>query len=244
MSKKATFLMCSPRGEKSASYSLGSYVTNLLEGKGITVRSFQTYGILKDSEKTEEMISSINESEIILLSSPLYIDSAPYMTIKMMDIVTAAKQEGKIDDKKRLLLAISCAGYLEYYHNNVALNIYEQFVKKNDFIWAGGFPIGGAGTYAMYSIPSLLEQLALLPEDDPRNEIYGKPARLLDSVIKLAVEKLSKGEIVPKEELQKLESVSIPLETYVEGGNKSWIDWASKIGTVEKLRDKPYEFKK
>jgi len=39
----------------------------------------------------------------------------------------------------------------------------------------------------------------------------------------------------------KLEYVSMPLEAYVEGGNKNWIDWAEKIGTVEKLRDKPYE---
>ncbi len=243
MTKHATFLMCSPRGEKSASYSLGNYVSSLLEDRGITVKSFHTYKTLKNSEKIEEMIASINESSIIILSSPLYIDSAPYMTIKLMDTVSTAKQEGKINDDKRLLLAISCAGYLEYYHNNIALKIYKQFAKKNDFTWAGGFPIGAAGTFAMHTVPGLLEQVAQLPEDDVRYQIYGKPTKILDSAFKTAVEKISNGEVIPKEELLKLEVVVMPLGSYIEGGNKNWIDWAEKIGTVEKLRDKPYEKK-
>jgi hypothetical protein len=189
------------------------------------------------------MIKSVNDSDIIVLSSPLYIDSAPTNTIKIMNIITQAVQEEKIGKKNRLLLAISCAGYLEYYHNNIALQIYEQFAKTNGFTWAGGLPIGAAGTYAMNTITSFLEQLAQLPEDDPRYEIYVKPTRILDSVIKSAVEYLSQGKVVPKDELQKLEFVAMPLESYVEGGNKNWINWAEKIGTVEKLRDKPYEIK-
>ena len=36
----------------------------------------------------------------------------------------------------------------------------------------------------------------------------------------------------------------MPLEAYVEGGNKNWISWAEELGTVGKLRDKPYEKKK
>jgi len=243
MADQATFLMCSPRGDESASYSLGSYVTSLLEEKGFNINEYHIYKTLRNQTKIDEMIKSVNDSDIIVLSSPLYIDSAPTNTIKIMDIITQAVQEEKIGKKKRLLLAISCAGYLEYYHNNTALQIYEQFAKTNDFTWAGGLPIGAAGTYALHSVTSLLEQLAPLPEDDPRQEIYGKPTRILDSVIKSAVETLSQGKIVPKEELQKLEFVAMPLESYVEGGNKNWIGWAERIGTVEKLRDKPYEKK-
>lgn len=243
MTKRATFLMCSPRGDKSASYSLGSYVTGLLEEKGITINEYHIYKTLRDQTRIDEMIKSFNDSDIIVLSSPLYIDSAPTNTIKLMDIITQAVQEEKIGKKKRLLLAISCAGYLEYYHNNTAMQIYKQFAKTNGFSWAGGLPIGAAGTYALHSVTSLLEQLAPLPEDDPRQEIYGKPTRILDSVIKSAVENLSQGKIVPKEELKKLEFIAIPLEAYVEGGNKNWISWAEELGTVDKLRDKPYEIK-
>ncbi|MCG3222187.1 MAG: hypothetical protein H7641_12485, partial [Candidatus Heimdallarchaeota archaeon] len=70
MNKQVTFLMCSPRGDKSASHSLGSYVTNLLEEKGISQQSFRIYQTLKDVKKIDEMIESINESDIIVLSSP------------------------------------------------------------------------------------------------------------------------------------------------------------------------------
>lgn len=243
MADQVIFLMCSPRGEESASYSLGSYVTSLLEEKGININEYHIYKTLRNQTKIDEMIKSVNDSDIIVLSSPLYIDSAPTNTIKIMNIITRAVQEEKIGKKKRLLLAISCAGYLEYYHNNIVLQIYEQFAKTNGFTWAGGLPIGAAGTYAMNTITSFLDQLAQLPENDPRYEIYVKPTRILDSVIKSAVEYLSQGKVVPKDELQKLEFVAMPLESYVEGGNKNWINWAEKIGTVEKLRDKPYEIK-
>ncbi|MCE7743303.1 MAG: hypothetical protein GOP50_12705 [Candidatus Heimdallarchaeota archaeon] len=241
MIKQATFLMCSPRGEKSGSYSLGNYFSSLIEEKGITVKSFHIYKTLRKNEKVDEMIESINESDIILLSTPLYIDSAPHMTIRLMDAITDAKNEGKIEDKNRLFLAILCAGFLEYYHNNLAIKMYKQFAKRNNFTWAGGFPIGAAGTYAHHTIPDLIEQLSQLPEDDVRSQIYGKPVKILDSVMKAAVEYVIKGEIIPKEELQKLEYVSMPLENYVTGGNQSWINWAESIGTAEKLRDKPYE---
>jgi len=59
--------------------------------------------------------------------------------------------------------------------------------------------------------------------------------------MKVAAEKLYQGKIIPEVELKKLEFVSIPLESYVEGGNKQWVDAAKNLGTENKLRDKPYE---
>ena len=241
MNKQLTFLMCSPRGEKSASHSIGSYVTSLFEEKGVSVKSFSVYKTLKKQEEIEKMITSIDDSEIILISSPLYIDQAPYMTIRTMNIITDSVQQGKISKKERLLFAVSNAGFLEFYHNNTVLKIYEQFAKENDIIWAGGLPIGAAGTYATYPIPEFLKMLEQLPEDDHRHEIYTKPTKILDSVMRTSVNHLSGGEIVPKEELQKLEFIPMPLEAYVEGAKKGWIGAAEELGTTNKLRDKPYE---
>ncbi|MHA1953540.1 MAG: hypothetical protein ACXAAM_02205 [Candidatus Heimdallarchaeaceae archaeon] len=244
MAKQVTFLMCSPRAEKSASHSLGSYVTSLLEEKGISQKSFRIYQTLKDAKKIDTMIESINDSEIIVLSSPLYIDTAPHMTIKLMDFITEKNKEGKIGKKDRLLFAISNAGYLEYYHNNIALKVYEQFAKQNGFTWAGGLPIGAAGTYALYPIPEFLKMLEPLPDEDSRKEIYEKPTKIIDSVIKAAVDYLSKGEKVPNSELNKMEFIPMPLQAYAEGGNKNWIQAAESSGAKDKLRDKPYELEK
>jgi len=241
MSKQAVFLMCSPRGEKSASYSLGNYFSSLLDEQGISVKSFQSYKVLRKSELVEEMIKAIDESDYILLSTPLYVDQAPYMTLKLMNVITAAIKEEKIRKKRKLIIAISCAGYLEFYHNSLALKIYEQFAKENNFIWCGGFPIGAAGTYASYSIPQILEMVAALPEDDYRQFFYGKPTKVLDAVFHKAVTSLMEGKKIPSEELEKLEFVPIPLEAYANGGNKGWIEWAEQLGTTDKLRDKPYE---
>ena len=126
MSKQAVFLMCSPRGEKSASYSLGNYFSSLLEEQGISVKNFHSYKVLRKSELIDKMIKAIDESDYILISTPLYVDQAPYMTLKLMNVITAATQEEKIRKKGKLIIAISCAGYLEFYHNSLALKIYEQ----------------------------------------------------------------------------------------------------------------------
>ncbi len=241
MNKQLTFLMCSPRGDKSASHSIGSYLVSLFEEKEIIVKTFGVYKTLKNQEKTEEMIKSIDDSDIVLISSPLYIDQAPYMTIKLMDIISEVFQQGKLSNKTRHLFAISNAGFLEYYHNSLVLKIYEQFAKKNDLIWAGGLPIGAAGTYATYPIPEFLKMMEQLPEDDYRQEIYNKPTKILDSVIRSSVKHLSKGEIVPKDDLQKLEFIPMPLESYVKGANSTWPEAAKQFGAEDKLRDKPYE---
>lgn len=241
MGKRLTFLMCSPRGDKSASHAIGSYLVSLFEENDIAAKTFDVYKTLRKQERIEEMIKSIDECDIILLSSPLYIDQAPYMTIKLMDTISEAFQEEKISEKNRHLFAISNAGFLEYYHNILALKIYEQFAKKNGLIWAGGLPIGAAGTYATYPIPEFLKMLEQLPEEDPRNEIYTKPTKILDSVIRLSVDHVSRGEIVPKDELKKLEFIPMPLESYVSGANKIWPQAAEQHGAQDKLRDKPYE---
>ncbi|OLS30437.1 MAG: hypothetical protein HeimAB125_19260 [Candidatus Heimdallarchaeota archaeon AB_125] len=192
-------------------------------------------------ELIEEMLSSINKSEIILLSTPLYIDCAPANTIRLMDIISEAVKNGKVTEKKRYLLAIACAGFLEYYHNLLALKMYEQFAKLNGFIWAGGLPIGAAGTYTLYGVTGLIEKIAPLPEEDIRHKIYAEPAKILVEVINAAAENISSGKTIPKEELKKLEVLSMPLEMYINGGNQNWIDWAKRIETEDKLRDKPYE---
>ena len=241
MGKQLTFLMCSPRGDKSASHAIGSYLVSLFEENNIVVKTFEIYKTLRKKEKIDEMCKSIDECDIILLSSPLYIDQAPYMTIKLMDIISETFQEGKLSEKNRHLFAISNAGFLEYYHNSMALRIYEQFAKENDLIWAGGLPIGAAGTYATYPIPEFLKMLEQLPEDDPRQEIYNKTTKILDSVIKSSVGHLSRGEIVPNDVLKKLEFIPMPLESYVNGGNKTWPQAAEQHGAQDKLRDKPYE---
>ena len=243
VSKQVTILMCSPRMEKSASHSFAQEFTKRFEEEKFSVNQFQIYNALKEEDRIIKMIEFVDKSDILIISSPLYIDSPPYMTIRLMEQITRNNQEEKISKKKRLLFAISNAGYLEYYHNMTALRIYEQFAKKNGFTWSGGLPIGAAGTYVAYPIAELLKMKDTLPEDDWRKEYYVKPAVILDEIIQTSVNYLSKGEVVPKEDLERWYFVSMPLEAYAEGGNKNWIGWAEQLGTVDKLRDKPYEKK-
>ena len=241
MSKQVTFLMCSPRGENSASHSLGSYMVSLLEAKEISSAYFRIYKTLNYEEKIAEMITAIDQSDIIIISSPLYIDSAPSKTIELMSCINEASKLGKFSQKKRLLFAISCGGFPEYYHNNIALRIYQQFALESEFEWAGGLPIGGAMTYAQHPMSTMIQHVRSLPENDPRQYSYGKATMLLNSVMTASVDYLSKSEVVPPLELQKLEKVMVPLQAFIQGGNGYWHELASKNGVLDKIRDKPYE---
>ena len=139
------------------------------------------------------MISAIDQSDIIILSSPLYIDSAPSKTIELMTYINEASNLEKISKKKRLLFAISCGGFPEYYHNSLVLKMYKQFALESGFVWAGGLPIGGAMTYAQHSMSTMIKHVKTLPENDPRQYSYGKATMLLDSVMTATVQYLSKG---------------------------------------------------
>ena len=240
-SKSAVLLMCSPRGKKSSSYSLGSYFISLLEEKGYSVKIFQVYQTLKDNNQVSEMITAVSSCKIIILSTPLYIDSAPYMTTKLMELITEKVQTGEIKVNDQLLFAISSAGFLEYYHNKVALQIYEQFAKANNIRWAGGLPIGGAGIFATNYLPDFHAKLSSAPELDYINKKIYEIVNTLNKLILASVDYLSNEKAVPREELKKIEFVPFDLHEYVPFANNSWIQWAEQINTKDKLRDKPYQ---
>jgi len=224
-----------------SSYSVGTYISNLLEEKGFSSRTFQIYDTLKNDHEIDVMVDAINICRIVLLTSPLYIYGPPYMTNKLMEMIAEKVSNGEIKSENKIFVATSSAGFVEYYHNDTAISIYEQFSRKVGFKWAGGIPIGYAGLYANISISKRIKQLESIPEI---SEIYKEMlnlAKVLKNVIHEAVPYLVQGEVVPSKILDKIMYVPECIDKFGEFGNNIWYQRAEQLGTKERIKDKPYE---
>ncbi len=137
---KVLLLIGSPRGKKSTSFSFGKYLENQLQNKGLETSTLIVRSQLSSEEKTSQMLNEINDSNVIILTAPLYDDCQPYIVIKLMELIAAKKMnlEGK-----RFIPIINC-GLNETIHiTAVAIPIYHKFAKTVGLHWAGSLAIAG-----------------------------------------------------------------------------------------------------
>jgi hypothetical protein len=137
---RALLLVGSPRGKKSTSTSLGSYLLNLLEKKGLETEILWINRLLADEEKISQMLDAVERADIIVLTAPLYDDCQPYIVTRTMEAISIRL---KNSENKRFIPIINC-GFPEPEHiTAVAISIYHKFVTSVGFKWAGSLALGG-----------------------------------------------------------------------------------------------------
>ena len=85
--KLALLLIGSPRGKKSTSHSLGSYLLDLLGAKGMETQNMNIQMSLKTEEGKKKLLFLTDRSDIIILAFPLYVDTLPAPVIEMMELI-------------------------------------------------------------------------------------------------------------------------------------------------------------
>ncbi len=100
--------------------------------------------IVNREEKLNELFKMINNTDLIILSFPLYIDCLPAPLIRTMELI---KTERDKSDKKSTpnLIAICNNGFPEPIQNMTALQICRIFSQDCGFAWKGGITVGGGG---------------------------------------------------------------------------------------------------
>lgn len=88
--------------------------------------------------KYDEIIASINESEIIVLAFPLYVDSPPSLTLEFLDYII----DNKIDLSGKLVYSIINCGFRDANQNAIAANIISSWSKKVKAKYNGSLLIG------------------------------------------------------------------------------------------------------
>ncbi|MCK4444047.1 MAG: hypothetical protein KAW09_05855 [Thermoplasmata archaeon] len=220
--KQASLLIGSPRGKGSTSESLGFCLLEQLEMKGIETETVHIQKSLKTMEGQEKMLSAVNNSDIIILAFPLYVDTLPAPVIQTMELILEHRKSGYVSKKSRLV-AIVNSGLPEPNHSHIALANCKIFCTEVGIEWAGGLAIGGGEAIAGRAL----------------GEVKGM-ARKVIKALDFAGETLVKGEPVPKEALELASRPIVPKWLYVFAGTRRWKRKAKKNGASKRMYDTPY----
>ncbi len=92
--------------------------------------------LYKDSFRS--VLKHINNTDTIVFSFPLYVDSPPSKVIEFMEYI---KDNGINIKNKNFYIIVNC-GFLESKHNKIACEIIKNFCLNNSAIYKGCFKIG------------------------------------------------------------------------------------------------------
>jgi len=230
MQKKALLLVGSPRAN-STSEILGTYLLHKLQEKGIETERLQIYPLMKSNEGQEHLLSSVDHSEILILTFPLYVDSLPSLVTKVLEMIWEHRRSLE-KPKKHQFVAISNNGFPEAHQNDTALAICRRFAKETGMEWSGSLGVGGGEAIGFMSKlfgGKPLEKLGFLS----RNEI-----KSLD----LIAESLSTGGTIPQEVTELRTTRPMPRWLYVLVGTLFvWRREAKKNKVWDRIYDRPYQ---
>ena len=165
----ALLLVGSPRGKRSTSTSVGRYLMNSLEQKGIDTEILWINRQVVSDERLDEMLDAVDHADIVILTAPLYDDCQPAIVTKTMEAIAAQQ---KFIEKKRFFPIINCGFPEPEQITAVAISIYHKFAISVGFKWAGSLAIGG-GEILQGSAGKSLDDLG---------KIAGKVKKSLDEI--------------------------------------------------------------
>jgi multimeric flavodoxin WrbA len=218
---QAALLVGSPKGPNSTSNSLGTYLLERLEQKGVTSEKVYISHCLSSDEKRAAMLHLIDNSDLIILVFPLYVDSLHSQAIKTLELI-AEHEKDKPELSKKSFVALANSGFPEAEHNDTALAVCRIFAKQVGFTWAGGLAMGGGGMIA----------------GQPLSEIGGR-ARNQTKALEIAAEALAQGVVIPERAVALMSKLGIPRWMYLWMGNRGWKSEAKRLMDVEKMYSQP-----
>lgn len=218
---RALLLVGSPRTKKSTSSSLGGYLFEQLNARGIETQTIQIYTSLYSQERMRGMFDAIDSADLVVLASPLYVDSLPAPVTTALEKITAHR---KGNGSPIHFAAIMNCGFPGANHNNTALAICSEFARQSGLVWMGGLSLG-AGEGIVHGVPL--------------NKLDGR-AIPIQKALDLAAEALANGYPIPQPARDLLAKPIIPNWMYTLTGTFGWRQAAKQYGTENKLKRQPY----
>jgi hypothetical protein len=215
--QKSLLLVGSPKPDASSSESLGVYLMEELEKRGVTTQTLHVAKAVRNEESVEELRAAATSADLIVLSFPLYVDSLPAPAIRALEVLA----ESPVGPAA--FMAICQSGFPEVDHNEVAVEICRNFAADAGFEWAGSLILAAGGM------------------------IGGQPLRKLQGMMRSAIkaldltaEALAAGRPVPEEAVQLMAKPPIPKFGYRFMANWGWRSQFKKRGRGGSLTDQPY----
>ena len=219
--RRAVLLVGSPRTRRSTSASLGGYLFEQLQARGVETETIQIYTSLNSQTRMDAMYEAIDRADLVVLAFPLYVDTLPAPVTAALEKI-AARRKGQTAPIR--FAAISNCGFPEAHHNQTALAICSEYARQNGFAWMGGLALGG-GEGLVHGVPL--------------NEMDGRAMPLKQS-LNIAAEALANGEPIPQSAQDLLGKPVIPNWMYKLFGGYGWKQSAKQYGVKRELKRQPY----
>jgi len=219
--QKVLLLVGSPKKKQSASYALGTYLLKQLQRDSLLTETLHIYSFVYKKNTLEQLYQSFENSDIIILSIPLYVDSIPSPVIQMMEYVAKKRAENR-EKIQQFMVIINC-GFPEALHNYTAIEICKCFSDECEFNWLGGFPLGGGPIINGRTLTDVGR--------------LGKNARKSLDIIATAI---NSAKTIPLEAKEIMNKSVIPARIYRFMGNIGWKRQAKEFGVKKKIKNRPY----
>jgi multimeric flavodoxin WrbA len=220
--ESALLLVGSPRGHESVSVSITTHLSALLAERGLSVGTERIHAQLKVDPALARLSRSLEAADLVVLSTPLYVDSLPAPVTEAFEILAERRAQGGSSRRPRFLAIINC-GFPEAVHTDTGLAICRLFAEQAGLDWIGGLGVGGGGMLAGRPLPEL-----------------GGRARPLIRALALTANAVAQGRIVPEEAQRLVRTQPIPAWMYRLLADWSFRQEARKHDTHRRLRERPY----
>ena len=208
-----------PRGTGN-SEAIGNYLLERLAEGGMDTEVLHVSRTQRP-EKEQKLLQAVDGADLLVLSTPLYVDALPYLVTRCAERIAAHRTAMPEPSEVGFLAMVNC-GFPEWEQTRTALEICRVFARQAGFTWVGGL---GYGTgEAIGGRP--LEEL-------------GGQIRSLRQGLDLAAEALLAGEMVPEEAQALLARPIVPSRLYTALGTLGSLRAARRQGALGKLGDRP-----
>jgi multimeric flavodoxin WrbA len=223
MSGRCLLLVGSGKKPRSNSASLGAYLLGRLAGRGVETLTLNIPRCLLSAGGTSELLARARDSELVVLSAPLYWDSLPAAAVRAMELLAAQRKEAPPNGEQRFAAVIN-SGFPEASQSATALAICRRFAAETGFRWAGGLAMGGG------------EVLGGRPLAETGGR--GRSAR---RALDLAAEALAEGRDIPEEAVRLMARPVAPAWLYAVAGQWGWRRQAKRFGAQKRIHARPYQ---
>ena len=219
MTSKAVLLVGSPRGEKSTSSSLGTYMMARLEGKGWGCVRHYIGSTVQSISEFEKVFADVEEAQLVVLAAPLYVDSLPSPVIQFMELF-GARRTIRNTNGPRFCLIVNC-GFPED-QNMMAVEISKHFASENGMEWCGSLSMGQGGMIWGKELDEL-----------------GRRTRRVRSALDRSADALAEGKCIPEGVSRSFSKGMVPAFLYKYMANKGW-ESAGRRNRARNLKARPF----
>lgn len=220
--KSCLLLVGSPKGRKSASFSVGAHLLKDLHGRGLQAEEVIIYEEAKSDASLQRLVERMGMADLVVLSFPLYVDSLPSRVIRLMEMVEENSTREKLRGKGFLVMINS--GFPETRQSAVAIEICRLFASSNGMEWRGALCLPGG---------PILNAMPL--------EQAGGRARHQVKGLGIAANDLAGGKEVSDQAKEEFSRLGIPKWLYIITANRGWGRVNHKRGVKVDLKRAPYK---